>query len=318
MRHALRLRDGVSFLAFGAIIAFVLGYFATLGLRVNPPADRTNLSMNVPDTNGLVVGSNVLLRGVPVGKVTGTSASIQAATVDFYVEGQYRIPVDTEVRLENLSALGESYIGLVPDSDGGPVLHNGQRISTERVVQPPSISELATSITRVLDQMDPGALTRVISEADTALPDPTTVLPNLSRASILLNNTVHEMNGHGRLLLGNFQTLLANAEWVNPILTSLTPQVREIGRGIQDFFKHIPIIMHRGEPANVSNLNKLVARIQNLLDDRGGDLKVLGEAFQPKLNAIAASLMNFDTGQLLDNFLQVVPADGTITLRVTP
>ena len=315
MRHALRLRDVVSFLAFGAIIVFVLGYFATLGLRVNLPSDRTNLSMNVPDTNGLVVGSNVLLRGVPVGKVTGTSASIQAATVDFYVEGQYRIPVDTEVRLENLSALGESYVGLVPHGDGGQVLQNGQRISTERVVQPPSISELATSITRVLDQMDPGALKRVISEADTALPDPTTVLPNLSRASILLDNTVHEMNGRGRLLLGNFQTLLANAEWVNPILTSLTPPVREIGKGIQDFFKHIPTSF---EPGNISNLNKLVARIQNLLDDRGGDLKVLGEAFQPKLNAIAASLMNFDTGQLLDNLLQQVPADGTITLRVTP
>jgi len=315
MRHALRLRDVVSFLAFGAIVAFVLGYFATLGLRVNLPSDRTNLSMNVPDTNGLVVGSNVLLRGVPVGKVTGTSASIQAATVDFYVEGQYRIPVDTEVRLENLSALGESYVGLVPHSDGGQVLQNGQRISTERVVQPPSISELATSITRVLDQMDPGALKRVISEADTALPDPTTVLPNLSRASILLNNTVHEMNGRGRLLLGNFQTLLANAEWVNPILTSLTPPVREIGKGIQDFFKHISTSF---VPGNISNLNKLVARIQNLLDDRGGDLKVLGEAFQPKLNAIAASLMNFDTGQLLDDLLQAVPADGTITLRVTP
>jgi hypothetical protein len=315
MRHALRLRDAVSFLAFGAIIVFVLGYFATLGLRVNLPSDRTNLSMNVPDINGLVVGSNVLLRGVPVGKVTGTSASIQAAIVDFYVEGQYRIPVDTEVRLENLSALGESYVGLVPHGDGGQVLQNGQRISTERVVQPPSISELATSITRVLDQMDPGALKRVISEADTALPDPTTVLPNLSRASILLNNTVHEMNGRGRLLLGNFQTLLANAEWVNPILTGLTPPVREIGKGIQDFFKHIPTSF---EPGNISGLNKLVARIQNLLDDRGGDLKVLGEAFQPKLNAIAASLMNFDTGQLLDNFLQEVPADGTITLHVTP
>jgi hypothetical protein len=166
--------------------------------------------------------------------------------------------------------------------------------------------------------MDPGALTRVIDEADTALPDPTIVLPNVSRATVLLNNTVHEMNGRGRLLLGNFQTLLANAEWVNPILTGLTPQVREIGKGVQDYFKHIPIIMHRGEPGNVSNLNKLVARVQNLLDDRGGDLKVLGEAFQPKLNAIAASLMNFDTGQLLDNFLQAVPADGTITLRVTP
>jgi hypothetical protein len=91
--------------------------------------------------------------------------------------------------------------------------------------------------------------------------------------------------------------------------------VREIGKGIQDFFKHIPTAF---VPGNISNLNKLVARIQKLLDDRGGDLKVLGEAFQPKLNAIAASLMNFDTGQLLDDLLQAVPADGTITLRVTP
>lgn len=319
MRSVLRLRDVVSFLAFGAIIVFVLGYFATLGLRINPPSDRTNLSMNVPDINGLVVGSNVLLRGVPVGKVTATSTSISAAaaTVDFYVDGQYRIPVDTEVRLENLSTLGESYVGLIPRSDSGAKLRNGQRISTERVAQPPSISELATSVTRVLKQMDPDALKRVITEADTALPDPTAVLPNLSRASVLLNNTVGEMNGRGRLLLGNFQTLLANASWVNPALTGLAPSVREIGRGIQDFYKHQPVLAQRGEPENVTNLNKLVGRIQNLLDDRGGDLKVLGEAFQPKLNAIAASLMNLDTGQLLDNFLQQVPADGTITLRVT-
>jgi phospholipid/cholesterol/gamma-HCH transport system substrate-binding protein len=314
----MRVRDVVSFLAFGAIIAFVLGYFATLGLRVNSPSDRTDLSMKVPDINGLVVGSNVLLRGVPIGKVTRTSASIHAATIDFYVDSQYRIPVDTEVRLENLSTLGESYIGLVPNSDGGQILQDGQQISTDRVVQPPSISELATNVTRVLDQIDPGALKRVIGETDVALPDPMTVLPNLSRASVLLNNTVDEMNGRGRVLLGNFQTLLRNAEWVNPILTSLTPQVREIGRGLQDAYKHGVTIMHRGEPANTSNLNKLIARIQNLLDDRGGDLKVLGEAFQPKLNAVAASLMNFDTGQLLDNFLKAVPADGTITLRVTP
>lgn len=318
MRHALRVRDVVSFLAFGAIIVFVLGYFATLGLRVNPPADRTNLSMDVPEINGLVVGSNVLLRGVPVGKVTGTHASLEAATVDFYVEGQYRIPVDTEVRLENLSTLGESYVGLIPHSGDGQVLQSGQRISTERVVQPPSISELATSITRVLDQMDPEALKRVIGESDTAFPDPSTVLPNLSRASVVLNNTVNEMNGRGRLLLGNFQTLLANAEWVSPILSSLTPQVREMGKAAQDFNKHGPILAKDGEPESVSNLNKLITRIQSLLDDRGGDLKVLGEAFQPKLNAIAASLMNFDTGQLLDNMLNAVPADGTITLHVTP
>jgi phospholipid/cholesterol/gamma-HCH transport system substrate-binding protein len=312
------MRDVISYLVFAAIIAVVLGYFATLGLRVYAPSDRTNLSMDVPDVNGIVVDSNVLLRGAPVGKVTNTKASAQAATIDFYVDGRYHIPVDTEVRLENLSALGESYIELIPRSDGGQMLRDNERISAKSVVQPPSISELATSVVRVLNQLDPDALKRIISESDAALPDPNTVLPNLSRASTLFNNMLNGLNGQGRALLSNFQALLVNAEYVNPDLTSITPDVKGLGPPGQDFFKHLPVLFGRNNPASLSNLNNLVARVQALLDERGGDLKVLGEAFQPKLNAIAGVLMNFDSGQILDHFLQQVPADGAITLRVIP
>ncbi|BDX33408.1 ABC transporter substrate-binding protein [Mycobacterium antarcticum] len=316
--NAIRRRDVISYLTFAAIIAVVLFYFGTLGLRVNLPSDRTNLSMDVPDVNGLVAGSNVLLRGAPVGKVINTTTSTQAASIDFYVEGNYQIPVDTEVQLQNLSALGESYIQLLPRSDGGPMLKDNQRISTESVVQPPSISELATSVVRVLHQMDPDALARIISESDAALPDPVAVLPNLSRASTVLNNMLNGLDGQGRELLSNFQTLIRNSEWVNPNLTSLTPGVTAIGVNLQDYFKHLPILFDSDNPEEIINLNNLVARIQTLLDERGGDLKVLGEAFQPKLNTIAGTLMNFDSGQILDHFLQQAPADGMITLRVTP
>jgi virulence factor Mce-like protein len=312
------MRDVSSYLVFAVIIPTVLAYFGTLGLRVNPPSDRTDLSMDVPDVNGLVAGSNVLLRGAPIGKVTNTKTSLNAASIDFYVEGQYKIPVNTEVQLQNLSALGESYIELVPRSDGGPTLKDHQRISTESVVQPPSISELATSVVRVLHQLDPDALSRIIGEADAALPDPVAVLPNLARASTLLNNMLNGLNGQGRELLSNFQTLIRNSEWVNPDFTAITPTVRNIGLHWQDFYKHFPIIFSRNQPKQLLELNNLVARIQTLLDTSGGDLKVLGEAFQPKLNTIAGTLMNFDTGQILDHFLQQVPADGMITLRVTP
>jgi hypothetical protein len=43
----------------------------------------------------------------------------------------------------------------------------------------------------------------------------------------------------------------------------------------------------------------------------------LGEALLPKLKGIAGALMNFDTGQILSNFLASVPPDGAITLHVT-
>ncbi|MGV0794488.1 MlaD family protein [Mycolicibacterium sp. XJ1819] len=314
----MRLRDVVSFGAFALIIVSVLGYFGTLGLRISPPAERTNLSMDVPDINSVVVGSNVLLRGAPVGKVSDTSTTAQAATIDFWVDGRYRIPVDSDVRIENLSALGESYIALIPRSESGPMLQDGQRIATETITQPPSVSELATSVVRVLGQLDVGALERIIGELDSALPDPVAVLPNLSRTSTLVRNAAADMRGRGRVLLDNFQAVLVRAEWVGPVLEGLTPSLVETFKWSQDMFKGIPAFLHRGEPENINNLNNLVARIQAFLDTSGGDLKLLGEAMLPKLNAISAALMNFDTGQILDNLLAAVPPDGAITLRVTP
>ena len=314
----MRARDVISFAAFAAIIVFVLGYFTTLGIRVKPPSDRTNLSMEVADINGLEVGSNVLLRGVPIGKVVKTGATIQAATIDFYIEGRYRIPLDSQVRLENLSALGESYISLTPHSAGGPMLQDGQRIAAKAVTAPPSISELTTSVVRVLNQLNPPALKRIVAEANAALPDPVAVLPNISRASTLLRNTIADFHGSGRAVLDNVQTLLKHAEYVAPVLTGLTPRVTELGVWVQDIDKEAVNFVYGDGVSNVANLNKLVRRIQLFLDDRGPDLKVLGEAFQPKLNAIAAALSNFDTGQILDHVLDAVPPDGVMTLRVVP
>jgi phospholipid/cholesterol/gamma-HCH transport system substrate-binding protein len=313
----MKIRDVMSLIAFGVAITFAVSYISTLGVRFRPPSDHINVSMEVADTNGLVVNSNVLLRGVPIGKVTKIQSSAAAATVDFYIDGRFRVPVDSEVRLENLSALGESYIGLFPRSEKGGTLQDGQRIATESVRQPASISELATSVVRVLNQLDPGQLERIIGEADSALPPANAVLPNLTHASRVLRNAAADMNGGGRLLLDNFQSLLANAGFAGPILTDLTPAMFRIARGIRATFSVFTYVIHYGGPANIYNLTNLINRIQRLLDENGGDLKVLGEAFQPKIKAIAGALLNFDAGQILTNVLDSLPDDGAVTLHVT-
>jgi hypothetical protein len=127
-----------------------------------------------------------------------------------------------------------------------------------------------------------------------------------------------DIDPQGREMLSNFQTLLQNSAWVGPVLTSIAPNLTSASRGLQEIYRKSANLIHRGEPGNTINLNRLLARVQGLLDDRAPDLKVIGQAFQPKLNAIAGALMNFDTGQLLDNMLAAVPADGTITLHVVP
>lgn len=315
----MRLRDVLSFITFGVMIAFSIGYIGSLGVRIGAPPDRTNLSMTVADINGLVAGSNVLLRGVPVGKVSNIAASVEGATVDFYVDGPYHIPSDCDVRLDNLSALGETYIGLFPRRQGGPMLRNGQHIATELVSQPPSITELAVGVTRVLHQLDPGAVERILGVVDAGLPAPNSVLPNLSHAGELLRSTAMDMHGEGRVLLGNFQTLLHNAGWLGPAVARITPGVEGIAPGMQFIIDGTGelVYAHGHGTEYLVGLNNLVARLQKFLDESGGDLKVLGEALRPRVKAIAGALLNFDPSEIMANILATVPEDGAITLHVT-
>lgn len=313
----MRLRNLLSFTVFGVIIAVSIVYIASFGIRTSPPANRTNLSMAVPDVKGIAVGSNVLLRGVAVGKVTKVTSAVNDATIDFYVDGNHPIPVDSDVRLENLSALGEAYVGLVPRTADGPVLKDGQHIATEAVTLPPSISQLATSVVRVLNQLDPDQLVRIVDEAHAALPDPHQVLPNLVHASTLLRNQTSGMQGRGQKVLDNFQTLLRNADWVGPVLASQVKPVWEAGDGIAGVFQGMMLVIGWNNPRDMELFGNFLGRIQAFLDSRGPDLKVITEALVPKVDAIAGSLMNLDTAQILSNILKGIPEDGAITLHVT-
>jgi phospholipid/cholesterol/gamma-HCH transport system substrate-binding protein len=316
-----RLKTGLSaavtFVVFAVFVAAFVGYVASLGIRVSPPAARTRLSMNVADINNMAVGSNVLLRGVPVGKVTGIDTSVSNATIHFYVNGQYQVPVDSDVRLENLSALGESYIELEPRSVGGPTFRDGQRISADSVKQPASISELGASVVRVLNQLDPGQLSRVVGEADVGLPDPNSVLPNLARASLLLRNTTADFKGQGRELLDNFQVLLQNASFVGPALAGGAPPIRDLGTEVHVIWQQTSSVgLPMSSPMYLFKTSTLIHRIQKFLDDRGVDLRVLGEATSANVKLIANALKNLDSSQILANLLTTVPADGVIELHV--
>ena len=313
----MKFRYVLSFTAFAVIVAFSVYYIAGLGVRIGPPDERVKVSMQVSDINGLVVDSNVLLRGVQVGKVTGIRTSLTGATVDFYVDKDFPIPLDSEVRLENLSALGESYIGLLPRTSTGPTFHDGLQIATEDVRQPASISELATNVVHVLDQLDPAPMSRLVGELDQALPDKDAVLPNLARASMLLRNAVTSMDGGGAHLLDNLQTLLRNAGFVGPRVAEIAPALYALGPPIFWLFRYAQdVVLKTGSPEGIRNVGRLLKRVQDFLDNRAPDLKVFAEAFTPNVKAMAAAAMNFDTGQILSNMLDAIPEDGTITLRV--
>lgn len=313
------LRATAVFVAFTAIVSAFLFYVAHLGVRIAPPENRTNLAMDVADANNLVVGSNVLLRGVPVGKVDRIESSISHATIHFYIDNKVRLPQDSLVRLENLSALGESYLELEPKNAGGPAYVDGQRIAEDSIVAPKSISELGATVVRTLKQLDPGQLQDVVNQADAALPDPYTVLPNLERAGKVLHNTTIGLNGQGRRALENLQSLLENAGFVGSVIAQAGPPLRDLGPQIALMWTHgaVAFTLRNDMPGDVYIFGKFMQRLQQFLDDRGADLRVLTEPLLPNVQAIASAVSNIDSSQVLTNLLAATPPDGAIELHVT-
>jgi phospholipid/cholesterol/gamma-HCH transport system substrate-binding protein len=124
------------------------------------------------------------------------------------------------------------------------------------------------------------------------------------------------MHGRGAVLLDNFQSLLANSGFLGPIFTDLGPQVLGLGQDIRAVFSIFPAIFRNGAPQSFINLSRFIGRIQRLLDNNAGDLKVLGEAFRPHIKAIAGALLNFDPAQILSNVVASLPEDGAVTLHV--
>ena len=314
----LNVKSAITAVAFIAMIGAFVAFVANLGVRVSPPDDRINLSMNVPTINNMELDARVLLRGIPVGKVTGLDSTPENATIQFYVDSAHKIPQDSEVRLENLSALGESYIEIEPRGVEGPYWQNGQLLTTEAVKQPHSISELGASVTRVLNEMNPDELSRVIGEADAALPDVNAVLPNLANASQLLRNTTADLHGQGREVLRNFETLLQNADWVGPALGTTALTIGDVGNGIRGAANNtVHIAMASQQPDATYVFGKLLQRLQKLLDDRGSDIRVLTEPLMPNIKAIAGAMGSIDTSQMLSNLIASVPEDGAIELHVS-
>ena len=197
------------------------------------------------------------------------------------------------------------------------MFHDGQQVATENVTQPASISELATSVVRVLNQMDPGQLNRLVDETDQALPPTNEVLPNLTRASTLLRDTTNGMQGRGSDMLSGVQTLLAEGAYVGPALSEISPPLLATGppfKGLGDGSYQLAV--KTGAPESLKNVGNLVGRVQKFLDASAPDLKVYAQALMPNIQQIGSALMNVDTGQILTNALDAIPEDGTITLRV--
>ncbi|NMN96687.1 MlaD family protein [Antrihabitans stalactiti] len=313
-------RTALSVAGMVTIAAASFAYMTQIGLEIGALEDTRTATMSIPDTNGLLVGSRVLLRGIAIGHVTAIAPKVDHIDVDWDYDTNYDIPVDSHYRVDNLSALGETYLAVSPATSQGPYLADGASIDTANIVVPTTFKELSERLTRMLEQVDPHRVSDIFHELDVALPDGPDVLSNLSRAGDLLAAAVVDNTTELTKILSTVQPLLLDSDWLSTDLAGATPNMAPMGTNITKMLDGMAWTVKNGPLRDGIRygVGPFIGELQKFLDNTSADLNTLGVDLLPPVRAGAAAMQTVNVSQLLDNALAATESGDAITIHVQP
>lgn len=161
------VRFQLAFFTIVGVIAMVVMAVQYMQVQSILGIGRVTVSMHLPATGGLYRYSNVTYRGVQVGRVTevaldntGNSLGV-TATLSLT---STTIPANLQAQVRSVSAAGELYVDLRPETDSGPYLRDGSVIPAERVTIPQPIGRVLDNASRLVGTFPKGSLHNLIDE----------------------------------------------------------------------------------------------------------------------------------------------------------
>ncbi|MGB3602239.1 MlaD family protein [Gordonia sp. (in: high G+C Gram-positive bacteria)] len=307
----------LSVLGMALIMVLSVLYIFQVGLHLKTIGARY-ASITVQDTNGILVGSRVLLRGIEIGHVTEISQTPEGARVTWDYKDTQQIPVASDYRVDNLSALGEAYVAVLPTTDSGPYLVNHASIESQRVREASTFKDLSRQVTKVLTQVDPKQVKNVFAQLDAGLPEDSEVLGNLNRVGTLLTAEFVRNEDSLRTLLSTMQPLLMRSERLPADLAGISANIRGFGKMFSYMQDGVKDAIDWSGPMYTGiteGATPLVALLQKFLDENSGNLKIIGDNLLPVTAAGAASMRTVNGGKFLDTLIAATN-QGALTIRI--
>jgi len=154
----------LAFLTLAVLATSYLGY-KYVGLDRLILGSGYEVAAEFEDSGGIFVNAEVTYRGVAVGRVSDMELIDDGVRVEMTIEPDVEpIPADATATVANRSAVGEQYVNLEPDSEGGPFLEDGSVIPRDRTSIPVPVEELLLNVDRLVGSLDEDNLRTVVDE----------------------------------------------------------------------------------------------------------------------------------------------------------
>jgi phospholipid/cholesterol/gamma-HCH transport system substrate-binding protein len=154
----------LAFLTLAVLATSYLGY-RYVGLDRLVLGSGYEVAAEFEDSGGIFVNAEVTYRGVAVGWVCDMELIDDGVRVVLSIDPDAEpIPADAAAVVANRSAVGEQYVNLEPDDDGGPFLEDGSVIPRDRTSVPVPVEKLLLNVDRLVGSIDEENLRTVVDE----------------------------------------------------------------------------------------------------------------------------------------------------------
>ncbi|MFF0545030.1 MlaD family protein [Nocardia thailandica] len=316
----MNLRAAVSLSAILAVLVAGVTYMCVGVLDMDPRRHYTTIDLHLRASGGLAPQAPVLLNGVPVGHVAEVRTRPGGVLVRLAVDDRHRIPAAGTVRIEQLSALGEPYIGFEPDTEGGPYLGDGQVVPAEAVHEPTTVTELSTRLVSLLDGVRPEVVAGLVETFDRALAGTGATVQTLQRSTTLLAATLLSRTDVLRQLFADMQYLGADIDWMGPSLAAAGTLFGEFGITLSDIVQSGSALVESRPTEQYftgAGVLPFLTEVDALLAKIGPDVALLGPALQPVVTDAVTRAPGIDLGALLDQAVHGFGEDGSVRLRIS-
>jgi phospholipid/cholesterol/gamma-HCH transport system substrate-binding protein len=259
-------------------VVAVLAVVAAFGLALLQREDeQKTLTASFPRTVSLYEGSDVRILGVPVGRVETVTPSGTDVTVTMTYDAKYKVPADAEAVIITPAIVGDRFVQLTPVYRGGPVLADGEKLSTQDTSTPLELDEIYQSIDDLTVALGPdganskGALTNLLDSTATNFAGQGEqfhrTIENLGKFTGTLENNKEELFGTAREMQRFVRALARNDQTVrdfNDSLVGASDLLEDEREDLADALRNLGVAMREVSSFVKENKDSLSENIKGL------------------------------------------------------
>jgi phospholipid/cholesterol/gamma-HCH transport system substrate-binding protein len=302
-------------LAVALVLVLIGGIFTVVGMATG--VGRTNVVGYFANSTGIYNGDDVVILGVPVGKVEKIEPEPDRVKITFWYNDKYQVPADAKAVVLSPSLVTPRSIQLTPAYTGGPLMRSDSVIPQNRTAVPvewDDFREQLEKLTQVLQPTKPGGTSTLGAFINTAADNLRGQGPDIRDTIIKLSQAISALGDHSNDLfatLKNLSIFVSALHDSGDLLQHLNQNLAAVTNLLAD---------DPNEVGNaVRNLNDVVGDVQNFVADNQESLGTTSDKLASVTTAVNDSLD--DVKQILhvaptafQNFLNIYePAHGALT-----